>query len=84
MYQQGESFEVTAIEVGSARGHGTASLPRGVKGSSESCPAMVASPPSHLLPCQMVEGATSPPSLLTEADLIALMEKHGIGEGCRQ
>ena len=28
----------------------------------------------------MVEGETSPPSLLQEADLIALMEKHGIGE----
>lgn len=27
----------------------------------------------------MVEGRTEPPSLLTEADLIALMEKHGIG-----
>lgn len=27
----------------------------------------------------MVEGSTSPPSLLTEADLIALMDKHGIG-----
>lgn len=27
----------------------------------------------------MVEGSTSPPKLLTEADLIALMEKHGIG-----
>ncbi|CAK1596337.1 unnamed protein product [Parnassius mnemosyne] len=27
----------------------------------------------------MVDGSTSPPNLLTEADLIALMEKHGIG-----
>lgn len=27
----------------------------------------------------MIEGQTEPPSLLTEADLIALMEKHGIG-----
>ena len=27
----------------------------------------------------MVDGSTSPPPLLTEADLIALMEKHGIG-----
>lgn len=27
----------------------------------------------------MAEGSTSPPNLLTEADLIALMEKHGIG-----
>lgn len=25
------------------------------------------------------EGSTSPPSLLTEADLITLMDKHGIG-----
>lgn len=28
----------------------------------------------------MVEGETNPPSLLQEADLIALMEKHGIGQ----
>ncbi|CAH0579356.1 unnamed protein product [Chrysodeixis includens] len=27
----------------------------------------------------MLDGQTSPPNLLTEADLIALMEKHGIG-----
>ena len=27
----------------------------------------------------MIEGETNPPPLLSEADLIALMEKHGIG-----
>lgn len=28
---------------------------------------------------EMVSGQTSPPNLLTEADLISLMDKHGIG-----
>ncbi|XP_077979907.1 DNA topoisomerase 3-alpha-like [Glandiceps talaboti] len=41
VYQQGEQFQPTAIE--------------------------------------MVDGETSPPPLLTEADLISLMDKHGIG-----
>ena len=27
----------------------------------------------------MIQGETEPPTLLTEADLIALMDKHGIG-----
>jgi len=29
---------------------------------------------------EMIDGVTSPPQLLTEADLIALMEIHGIGK----
>jgi len=28
---------------------------------------------------EMIDGQTSPPNLLTEADLISLMDKHGIG-----
>lgn len=28
---------------------------------------------------EMISGQTSPPNLLTEADLISLMDKHGIG-----
>jgi len=40
------------------------------------------SPPLSLLPLlslQLREGHTAPPDYLTEAELIALMEKHGIG-----
>ncbi|CAK1547296.1 unnamed protein product [Leptosia nina] len=33
----------------------------------------------HPTSIDLVDGSTSPPNLLTEADLIALMEKHGIG-----
>jgi DNA topoisomerase-3 len=31
---------------------------------------------------EMADGETAPPHLLTEADLIALMDKHGIGTVC--
>ena len=55
-----------------------------MEGSTEYYSTIVASLLFHLRPSQMVEGATTPPSLLTEADLIALMEKHGIGEECWQ
>lgn len=30
--------------------------------------------------CEMRDGVTSKPSLLTEADLVGLMDKNGIGE----
>lgn len=30
--------------------------------------------------CEMKEGQTSRPNLLTEADLVGLMDKNGIGE----
>jgi DNA topoisomerase III len=30
--------------------------------------------------CELREGQTSSPSLLTEADLVSLMDKNGIGE----
>ena len=30
--------------------------------------------------CELREGQTSKPSLLTEADLVGLMDKNGIGE----
>lgn len=30
--------------------------------------------------CELKNGETSPPSLLTEADLVTLMDKNGIGE----
>lgn len=38
--------------------------------------------PAYLSTPQMLEGETTPPPLLHEADLIALMDKHGIGEVC--
>lgn len=30
--------------------------------------------------CELKEGQTSPPNYLTEADLVTLMDKNGIGE----
>lgn len=30
--------------------------------------------------CEMLEGQTTRPNLLTEADLVSLMDKNGIGE----
>lgn len=30
--------------------------------------------------CELKEGSTSPPQLLTESDLVSLMDKNGIGE----
>lgn len=33
----------------------------------------------HMSSLQMADSESSPPKLLTEADLIGLMEKHGIG-----
>ena len=32
--------------------------------------------------CELKEGETSRPSLLTEADLVTLMDKNGIGKSC--
>lgn len=36
----------------------------------------------HFMPsvCEIKEGSTSRPSLLTEADLVGLMDKNGIGQ----
>ena len=44
--------------------------------------ALLAHLPVYLSTPQMLEGETTPPPLLHEADLIALMDKHGIGEVC--
>jgi DNA topoisomerase-3 len=32
--------------------------------------------------CELREGKTTSPSLLTEADLVSLMDKNGIGKPC--
>lgn len=34
--------------------------------------------------CELREGQTTQPSLLTEADLVSLMDKNGIGERQQQ
>lgn len=44
--------------------------------------ALLSHLPAYLSTPQMLEGETTPPPLLHEADLIALMDKHGIGEVC--
>lgn len=33
--------------------------------------------------CEIKEGVTSSPNYLTEADLVSLMDKNGIGPSCR-
>lgn len=46
---------------------------------SEPLPAMVAGEVLPLAEVELYQGRTSPPDYLTEAELIGLMEKHGIG-----
>ena len=73
VYQLNSTFQPTSIEV-SARD----SVQKGkeIEGDDEEIPSEIFCP---LLAVQMVDGQTCPPPLLHEADLIALMEKHGIG-----
>lgn len=49
------------------------------KWSDKELPEFTEGQTFHPTKIEMNEGMTSPPQLLTEADLIALMEKHGIG-----